>query len=196
MLLQGRRKLLCNLYEIVKGFDGKLSLFKVHAQSSNFLHFRFTREVCCKEEVCTEDTKQVLVGVLDSLQTDFNKRFINFASINDVCCFFAGPFTSRPDVCHKLSQTFGVDEAVLQEDFIDIKIVPGLKEQFLTAKDNLVLFWVTKVLVRFLALHEVVQKFLVFFVSMWSCESGFSTMNHIKNSIRCHLTDKRLDELQ
>ena len=30
-------------------------------------------------------------------------------------------------MCHKLSQTFGVDEAVLQEDFIDFKIVPGWK---------------------------------------------------------------------
>ena len=43
-------------------------------------------------------------------------------------------------MCHKLSQTFGVDEAALQEDFIDFKIVPALIEQFLAAKDDLVLF--------------------------------------------------------
>ena len=67
--------------------------------------------------------------------------------------FFASPFTSQPDVCHKLSQTFGVDEAALQEDFIDFKIVPGLKEQFLAAKD-IVLFWATKVPIRFLGLQK------------------------------------------
>ena len=57
-------------------------------------------------------------------------------------------------MCHKLSQTFGVDEAALQVDFIDFQIVPGLKEQFLAAKDDLVLLWPTKVAVRFLALRE------------------------------------------
>ena len=31
ILLQGRQKLLCNLYEAVKRFDGKLSLLKIHA---------------------------------------------------------------------------------------------------------------------------------------------------------------------
>ena len=39
-----------------------------------------------------------------------------------------------------------------------------------------------------------VQKFLVLFSSTWSCESGFSAMIHTKNSLRCRLTDKRLDE--
>ena len=72
MLLQGRQKLLCNLYEAVTGFDGKLSLFKVLAESGNFLHFRFTREVCGEDEARTEDAKQVLVGVLDSPQIAFN----------------------------------------------------------------------------------------------------------------------------
>ena len=145
--------------------SGKFSLFKVHAESHTLLYFRFTRE----GEVRTEDFKQVLVGVLDSLQTAFKKRFVDFASIDDVCCFFPSPFTSQPDVCHKLSQTFGVDEAALQEDFIDFKIVPGLKEQFLAAKDDLVLIWATKVPVRFLVLREAAQKLLVLFGNTWSC---------------------------
>ena len=72
MLLQRRQKLLCNLYEAVKGFDGKLSLFKVFADRGNFLHFRFTREVCGEDEARTEDAKKVLVGVLDNLQTAFH----------------------------------------------------------------------------------------------------------------------------
>ena len=136
ILLQGSQKQLCNLYEAVKGFDGKLSFFKVHAESGNFLHFHFTREVCGDDEARTEDAKQMFVGVLDSLQTAFNKRF-DFTSIDDVCCFFTSSFTSQPDVCHKLSQTFGVDEAVLQEDFIDFKIVPGLKNSSSLQKTTL-----------------------------------------------------------
>ena len=66
VLLQRRQKLLCNLYEAVKGFDGNLSLLKVHAKSGNFLHFRVTRDVCGEDEAHTEDAK--LVVVLDSLR--------------------------------------------------------------------------------------------------------------------------------
>ena len=48
LLLQGRHKLLCNLYETVMGFEDKVTLFKVHAEGGNFLHFKFTREFCAK----------------------------------------------------------------------------------------------------------------------------------------------------
>ncbi|KAI0214300.1 hypothetical protein LSAT2_000616 [Lamellibrachia satsuma] len=53
--------------------------------SANFLHFRFTREVCGGDEARTEDAKQVFVGVLNSLQTAFNEGFVDFASIEDKC---------------------------------------------------------------------------------------------------------------
>ena len=111
----------------------------------------------------------MLVGASKNLQQASTS---DFASI--VCCFFASPFTSQPDVCHKLSHTFGVDEAALQEDFIDLKNMPGLKEHFPAAEDDLRLFWATKVPVRFQALREATQKFLVLFGSTWSYEFGFS----------------------
>ena len=48
LLLQGRHKLLCNLYEAVKSFEDKVTLFKVHAEGGNFLYFKFTREFVAK----------------------------------------------------------------------------------------------------------------------------------------------------
>ena len=48
--LQGRHKLLCNLYEAVKGFEDKVTLFRVHAEGGNFLHFKFTREFCGEDD--------------------------------------------------------------------------------------------------------------------------------------------------
>ena len=53
VLLQGRKKLLYNLYEAVNGFDGNLSLFIVHAESGIFLHFLFTREACGEDDART-----------------------------------------------------------------------------------------------------------------------------------------------
>ena len=82
--------------------------------------------------------------------------------------FCACPFTSLSDVCHKLSQTFGVDEAALQEDFINVNIMPGLKEPFLAAKDDLVLFWAMKLPSVSSVTRGCATKFLVLFGSTWS----------------------------
>ena len=111
MLLQGRHKLLCNFYEATKGFEDKVTLFKVHAEGDNFLHFKFTRELCGEDDERLTDAKRVLADVLNSLETAFSGQFADFAAIDDVCCFFASPFTAEQAICQTLSQTFAVDEA-------------------------------------------------------------------------------------
>ena len=78
----------------VQRVRSELSLFEVHTESGNFLHFPITRKLCVDDEERTEDAEQVLIGVLDSLLTAFNERFVDFASINDACCLFASPFTA------------------------------------------------------------------------------------------------------
>ena len=172
-----------------------MTLFKVHAEGGNFLHFKFTREFCGEDDERIADAKRVLADVRNSLETAFSGRFADFAAIDDVCCFFASPFTAEPSICQTLSQTFAVDEAALQDNFIDFKVVPGLKKWFNAAKDDLVLFWATQVPVRFPVLIEAAQTFVLFFGSTWSCESGFSAMNHTKNNLRCRLKDTRLRDL-
>ena len=122
----GRHKLLCNLYEAVKGFENKVTLFKVHAEGGNFLHFKFTREFCGEDDERIADAKRALADVLNSLETAFIGRFADFAAIEHVCCFFASHFTAEPAICQTLSQTFAVDEEALQDNFIDFKVVPGL----------------------------------------------------------------------
>ena len=102
------------------------TLFKLHAKDGNFLHFNFTRELCEEDAERSADAKLVLADVLTSLETAFNGRFADFAAIDDICCFFASPFTAESPICPKLSQTFAVDEAALQDNFIDFKVVPGL----------------------------------------------------------------------
>ena len=106
LLLYGRQTLLCNVYEAVNGSTGKVCLFKIHAESGNLLYFPFTRDVCGEDEERTKDAKQVLVGLSESLLTDFNERFVDLPSIDDFCCFSASPFTYVKivaDVC--LSRT-------------------------------------------------------------------------------------------
>ena len=70
------------------------------------------------------------------------------------------------------------------QNVIDFWIVPGLKEEFVTERNDLVLFWTKIVSVRFLALRKTAQQFLVLFGATWLRESGLSAMNHIKDALR------------
>ena len=76
----------------------------------------------------TMNVSQIPSGyLLNSLETALSRRFADFAAIDNVCCFFASPFTVEPAICQTLPQKFAVDEAALQDNFIDFKVVPGLK---------------------------------------------------------------------
>ena len=112
LLLQVRHKLLCNLYEAVKGFEDKVTLFKVHAEGGNFLHFKFNREFCVEDDERIADAKRVFADVLNSLETAFSGRFADFAAIDDAYCLFASPFTAGPvkglaNVCSRRSSVAG-----------------------------------------------------------------------------------------
>ena len=139
-----------------------MTLFKVHAEGGNFLHLKSTREFCGEDDERIADAKRVLANVLKSLETAFSGQFTDFAAIEDVCCFFASHFTAETAICQTLSQTFAVDEAALQDNFIDFKVVPGLKNLFNAAKDDLVVFWAIQVPVRFPVLTEAAQNVLCF----------------------------------
>ena len=142
-----------------------MTLFKAHAEIGNFMHFKFTRQFCGEHDERIADAKRALADVFNSLETAFSALFADFAAIDDVCCFFANPFTAEPAICQTLSQTVAIDEAALQDNFIDFKVVPGLKNLFNAAKDDLVLFWATQVPVRFPVLIEAAQKYLVLFAA-------------------------------
>ena len=61
-----------------------------------------------------------------------------------VGAFMTSPYNAQSHVCHKLSMSMR-----LQEDTSDYKCVLDLEEEFVAEKRDLVLFWATKVPVRF-----------------------------------------------
>ena len=75
-----------------------MTLFKVHTEGGNFLHLKSTRELCVEDDERIADAKRVLADALNSLKTAFSGRFADFAAIDDVCCFFASPFTAEPAI--------------------------------------------------------------------------------------------------
>ena len=127
--------------------------------------------------------------MLENLQKATSERLVDFASADVVCCIFARPHTAQRYVCHNMSQTFAVAEAMLQEDSIDSVVVPGFNEEVVPERNDPVMLWHTKLPVRFPVISEAAKAFLVLFSSKWSCEYGLSVMDEIQNALQGRLTN-------
>ena len=125
-LLQGRQKLLRILYEAVNGFEGKLSLFKVQAWERQLSDFLFAERKSAAKTRRAHGRRQAgacrCIGQSAGQPSTSDSSTLRIYRWRLLLCL---PLSLN--VCHNMSQTFGVDEAALQEDFIDLKIVPGLK---------------------------------------------------------------------
>ncbi|CAI9720522.1 Hypothetical predicted protein [Octopus vulgaris] len=67
--LQGKNKLVCDLYRIKPAFRRKLSLFEAQLEGGNFPHFQ------CFQEFCTENVEHVNLEFQKEIIWNLNKQF-------------------------------------------------------------------------------------------------------------------------
>ena len=193
LLLQGRHKLLCNLYEAVKGFEDKVTLFKVHAEGGNFCTSSSPENSVAKTMNVSQTPSGYLVMFLTAWRPhSADDLLTSLLSMTSAASLHALLLRSQLFAKHCRKRLQSTKQRCRT---ISLILVPGIKNLFNTAKDDLVLFWATRVPVRFPLLIEAAQTFMVLFGSTWSCESGLSAINHIKNNLRCRLKDTRLRDL-
>lgn len=91
--LQGKNKLITNLYDDIKCFITKLRLWKSQVLNENLVHFP-----TCKELKNSTNTKSIpsfakYKSRLELLSTEFQKRFHDFSSFEDPFPLFSTTFT-------------------------------------------------------------------------------------------------------
>lgn len=125
-----------NLHVTAKGFNAKFTLFKINSRTSTFC-------ISSSSENSGSDSRRVL-------ETPSNCLFVCLKPadrlqllirrlrcyIDDVCCFFASPFTTQP-VCRKLSQACWRRRSCCRPYFM---IAPGLKVVSSVALGNILFF--------------------------------------------------------
>ncbi|XP_014785136.1 general transcription factor II-I repeat domain-containing protein 2B-like [Octopus bimaculoides] len=67
--LQGKNKLVCDLYGIITAFRRKLSLIEAQLQEGSFSHFH------CFQEFCTENVEHINLEFQKKIIRDLNKHF-------------------------------------------------------------------------------------------------------------------------
>ena len=120
-------------------------------------------------------------SILDSMIKEYNERFIDFETHD---------FTLKLAFQPHLVDISNAPE-YLQMELIELSEDSVIKSRF-NNKEDAREIW--KTAVEYPRLREHARKLLSCFSTTYICESTFSFMTHIKNSLRTQLTDEHLED--
>lgn len=184
--LQGKDAVVSQLYAYIKAFATKLQLFKRHLSQSepNTSHFPALREVmdCFPQQNIAGQVGKYATAIA-SLSAEFNRRFNDFAVIEQDLLLFSCPFSmDSDDAPHQL-----------QLELIDMQCNDELRSRH--QQLSLVNFYRQLDKERFPELRAHAKRMLSLFGSTYLCEQTFSLMNLNKNRLRSRLTDSHLCDI-
>lgn len=182
--LQGKNKLICDMYTDVKSFEMKLKLFIKHIDEKKLDHFPNCKKAV--EEAGDNFVWQNITmrNVLTQLQTEFVNRFTDFKKSSLNMEIFQNPFAI--DISEVPSN--------LQMNIVDLQSNSTLKTAFKESTD-LIQFYGGLSSENFKELKKFAQQIITMFGSTYLCEQTFSILNYRKNKNCSRLTDEHLDAI-
>ena len=179
--LQGKDKLVSDLYHQVGTFDGMLDLwledFDRHCIDPESFPMLTCRPGVNEDPLVLEQYK----AILKRLSEELKDRFIDFKNIkNDICAFSA---ITQADVPRNLKL-----------EVIKLKNDPIYSPQFAPG-ENLLKAYQSLPSDNYPKLREFAGRMISMFGSTYRCEQLFSTMGYAKNKFRSRLTDSHLADI-
>ena len=193
--LQGKEKIITDMFTTVIAFENKLCLFHAHFKAGIVTHFERLQSLRNQKWKLKElDTFAICV---ESLKDEFEKRFSDFRSKKTIFSMVANPWLVQPDEL-KACLPFLPEDIIpeSQMELIEIHSNDILKRQHLQIQmdvtRSILTFWKG---VHQPNLRGVAKKVLSMFGSTYCCEQTFSVMNYVKNKNRNRLTCQHTSEL-
>lgn len=175
--LQGRNQLITDVYGNVKAFEMKLSLWSDQLKQGIVTHFP-TLATLLSGEVSHYSC------LLDSLRTEFERRFQDFRSCETDLQLFSNPFQVLIETAPSLYQM----------ELIDLQCSITHKEKF--AASNLLDFYRSLPDTEFPKLRANACRMASMFGNTYLCEQLFSQMKLTKSTIRTRLSQVRTQSLR
>jgi hypothetical protein len=182
--LQGKNKLICEMYSDVKAFEMKLTLFIKHIDERKLDHFPNCKKAVEEAGINFVWQNAKMKSALMQLQTEFENRFADFKKISRKMEIFENPFAV--DINNVPS--------VLQINVIDLQCDTTLKIAF-KEKANLVDFYESLPTENYKELKRFAQQMITMFGSTYICEQTFSILNYRKNKHCSRLSDSHLEAI-
>lgn len=146
------------------------------------------------EEECTHNSNRdykIFAEQLENLHLEFERRFADFAALEEVLSFMVFPFNENIDIDSltvKIGNLTDTESLLVEEEIIKMRSDIFLKARAFSGTE----FWKVICKEKFPCLRKVALYLTSFFGSTYLCESTFSTMNAIKTKNRSRLTDAHL----
>ena len=173
--LQGTKQLVNFMFDRIKAFRCKLTLWAKQLADGNLAHFCFLQRVTVKPE-----RLQDYADIVSKLLESFNRRFQQFTALEPQFILFATPFAVDAKQIPEEVQMELLDlqcDTVLKDKYTDVGI-PDFYQYL--PKD------------RFPNLLCAAYRILAMFGSTYVCEQFFSRMKINKTALRSRLTDEHL----
>nr|CAI5861238.1 unnamed protein product [Callosobruchus analis] len=178
--LQGKENMVFTMYNSVKAFCLKLSLFHNQLLNSEFAHFPI-----CQEKIIINKSvfAKKFAAILSMLKEEFDSRFLLSGEDKILFKFAENPFSVDANEM----------PTALQLELIDLQCSDLHKERH--CDGNLLEFYKCLDKNKFPNIIDTAQQILCFFGSTYICEQTFSVVNLNKNDNRSMLTDAHLNDI-
>ena len=173
--LQGKHNLIHNLFDQVTAFERKLELWNQQVKERNFAHFPSLKQ-------CAPVNTDKYCSSLSTLQSEFNARFQDFRSSENMMRIFSSPFTVE----------IATAPIELQMELIDLQSHSELLNRF---RDVGLLDFYARYVDEdnFPLLRNHALRMVSLFASTYVCEQFFSRMKITKSKMRTSMTDQHLE---
>lgn len=178
--MQGRGKLVHNLYGCIQSFENKLELWESQLRAGRLDHFTALQGQHGEDETVFDGERYATE--VARLKKEFEKRFQDFCKHKVSFEIFAMPFSFDPLQA----------PTDLQEELIELKSDIDIKAQFL--EKELQEFYRGLPRQTFPNLIKHAQKLFSMFGSTYLCEQFFSKLKYSKNKNRNALSDMHLED--
>jgi len=174
--LQGSKQVITVMYDSVKSFRCKLSLWAKQLELNNLAHFPALQSLPQVEPERVKDYSAIVSQLLE----EFDRRFCEFRAIEPQFSLFSTPFTVDAESVPVELQMEVVDlqcDSILKQKYTEIGIPDFYK--FLSRA-------------HFPKLVDAAARIMSMFGSTYVCEQFFSSMKLNKSALRSRLTDEHL----
>jgi len=166
--LQGRKHVITQMYDSVKAFKCKLSLWSKQLADGNTAHFLALQSLgVIKPQLLKEYSSDI-----DKLNEEFDRRFAEFKTLEPAFALFSTPFAIEVGTVSEEFQLELVElqcDTILNQTYADV----GIPEFYKYVPRE-----------KFPTLVAASARIIAMFGSTYVCEQFFSSMKHNKSALR------------
>jgi hypothetical protein len=211
MKLQGINKTIIVMIDLIRAFEAKLQVFRNDIITKNYKYFpnlkKYINDLEIHEKPDEDQVTEEFISVIDSSIKEFSARFSQFKELSEIVKFIMYPDVTSFDKLN-LSQFDWLEIEEFEMQLIDFQSSSIWIQKFIETRKELELIETERLTSNisenannkiletwnalpdtFNCLKKLAHAILTIFSSTYACESLFSEMNNIKDSVRNRLTD-------